>query len=112
MKFEKRISKLLEMAHPYEVMTTSSTIPGVNDIFKVLVQGGLSNEAAEPINVDPKELAMGIRVEMEHVTKGVNPQLEEALAKKIAMDHLAEIPDYYTRLDKMEKEAEAEGKMK
>lgn len=48
---------------------------------------------------DPKELEMGIKVEMEH-TKN------KAVAKRIALDHLAEIKDYYTRLKKME----AEGK--
>jgi len=48
---------------------------------------------------DPKQLEMGIKVEMEHTT-------DKDLAERISMDHLAEIPDYYTRLDKMEKEAE------
>jgi len=52
----------------------------------------------QPTDFDPKELAMGIRVEMEH-TKNAR------LAKEIAMDHLKEIPDYYTRLAKMEKGA-------
>lgn len=50
-------------------------------------------------DVDPNELAMGIKVEMEHTN---NP----ATAKKIALDHLAEIPDYYTRLKKMEQDAQ------
>ncbi len=49
---------------------------------------------------DPKELAMGIDVEKEHTD---NP----AIAKEIAKDHLAEIPDYYTRLKKMEDEGKA-----
>lgn len=43
-----------------------------------------------------KELNKGISVEMEH-TK------DKSTAKDIAMDHLSEIPDYYSRLDKMEK---------
>jgi len=47
---------------------------------------------------DSKELAMGIKVEMEHTT---NP----LLAERISKDHLSEIPDYYTRLKKMEEEA-------
>lgn len=46
-------------------------------------------------DVDSKELAMGIKVEMEH-TKN------KAIAKRIALDHLAELKDYYTRLKKME----------
>lgn len=44
-----------------------------------------------------KELKMGQNVELEH-TKDITA------AKDIAMDHLSEIPDYYTRLKKMEKE--------
>jgi hypothetical protein len=49
-------------------------------------------------DVDQEQLKMGIKVEMEH-TK------DKEVAKQIALDHLAEIPDYYTRLAKMEKEA-------
>jgi hypothetical protein len=48
-----------------------------------------------PSDFDPKELAMGVKVEQEH-TK------DKAMALEIAMDHLAEISDYYTRLLKME----------
>jgi hypothetical protein len=44
------------------------------------------------------ELEKGIEIEMEHTTSPV-------IAERIAKDHLAEIPDYYTRLIKMEKEA-------
>jgi hypothetical protein len=49
-------------------------------------------------DVDPEQLKMGIKVEMEHTD-------DPNMAKKIALDHLAEIPDYYTRLKKMEDEA-------
>jgi hypothetical protein len=42
-------------------------------------------------NVDPKELEMGMAIEKEHTQ-------DEALAKKIAMDHLAEDPKYYSKL--------------
>jgi hypothetical protein len=49
-------------------------------------------------DVDQKELAMGIKVEMEHTSSKI-------LSERIATDHLCEIPDYYTRLIKMEKEA-------
>ena len=45
-----------------------------------------------------KQLRMGVKVESEHTTS-------QTTAKEIAMDHLSEMPDYYTRLDKMEKEA-------
>ena len=43
-----------------------------------------------------KQLEMGIEVESEHTN-------DEHLAKEIAMDHLTEMPDYYFRLEKMEK---------
>lgn len=55
----------------------------------------------EDIKHDPKQLEMGIKVEMEHTTNPV-------ISRKIALDHLKEIPDYYTRLDKMEKDAGVE----
>ena len=48
-----------------------------------------------------KEIEMGIEVEFEHTD-------DKDKAKEIAIDHLMEFPDYYTRLDKMEEEGEAE----
>lgn len=48
-----------------------------------------------------QQIKMGIKVEMEHVD-------DEELSREIAMDHLEEIPDYYDRLAKMEKEAGVE----
>lgn len=62
------------------------------------LEGGLA-DGAEPIEFDPKEILMGMEVEMEH-TKDPKVSLE------ITMDHLKEIPDYYTRLKEMEQEAE------
>lgn len=50
-----------------------------------------------------KQLRMGVKVESEHTNS-------PSTAKEIAMDHLSEMPDYYTRLDKMEKEAEKHAK--
>lgn len=50
-----------------------------------------------------KELRMGIEVEYEHTNS-------KNMAKEIAMDHLMEIPDYYTRLKKMEKEGKSKWK--
>lgn len=53
-------------------------------------------------DVDADELEMGIAVEMEHT-------VNKDIAKKIALDHLAEIKDYYTRLKKMEDKAKKDG---
>lgn len=50
--------------------------------------------------VDPKELKMGIKVEMEHTTKS---RKSLPIAKKISLDHLAESPKYYSYLAEMEK---------
>jgi hypothetical protein len=47
---------------------------------------------------DAEQLKMGIKVEMEH-------GLGADAAKEIAKDHLEEIADYYSRLDKMESSA-------
>ena len=55
-------------------------------------------------SVDPKQLQMGIRIEHEHVPDEIDEDLGNEIAKRIALDHLAECPDYYTRLAKMEKE--------
>jgi hypothetical protein len=49
---------------------------------------------------DAEQLNMGIEIEREHTD-----DLE--LAKEIAKDHLAEFPDYYTKLKKMESEGKA-----
>lgn len=53
-------------------------------------------------NVDEKELEMGIKVEMEHTTN-------KEIAKRIALDHLTEISNYYTLLKEMEDKAKETG---
>ena len=53
----------------------------------------------DPSEYDPIELHKGTKVEMEHTT-------DEKLAKIIAMIHLDELDDYYTRLAEMEKKSE------
>ena len=44
------------------------------------------------------QIAKGIKVEMEHTDSRES-------AKEISLDHLVEFPDYYDRLDSMEKKA-------
>jgi hypothetical protein len=43
--------------------------------------------------IDPEQLKIGIEIEQEHTT-------DLDLAEKIARDHLAEDPEYYTKLKK------------
>lgn len=56
------------------------------------------HDFAPDSDFDADQLRKGTKIEYEH-TKS------ELVAKLIAKDHLAEIPDYYTRLAKMEKAA-------
>jgi len=59
---------------------------------------------------DVEQFRMGIDVELEHgsVNGITNVTSDDPLTTgKIALAHLNEFPDYYTRLEKMEKEAEA-----
>lgn len=65
-------------------------------------EGRSVEKGMTPAKADPEQLKMGIEVEKEHMTSCLK------VVTKIALDHLAEIPDYYTRLDKMESEAGVE----
>lgn len=52
---------------------------------------------------DAEQLAKGVKIEQEHTN-------DSYLAKIIAKAHLSELPDYYTRLSKMEKEGEKDAR--
>ena len=61
---------------------------------------------------DVEQFRMGLDVELEHglVDPHTNVTNDDPIMTgKIALAHLNEFPDYYTRLDKLEKEAEAGG---
>src|SRR5271167_3093891 len=65
--------------------------------------------------VDFHEFAMGVNVELEHGSRDSETNVTNSdpiLTGKIALAHLKEYPDYYTRLAKLEKEAEAALKLK
>lgn len=62
--------------------------------FKEQIPGGLSS-GKNPKEFDQKQLLMGINVEVEHTD-------DVLMAMEIAMDHLSEIPDYYTKLKSVE----------
>jgi len=58
---------------------------------------------------DVEQYRMGLDVELEHglVDPHTNVTNDDPIMTgKIALAHLNEFPDYYTRLDRMEKEAE------
>ncbi len=58
---------------------------------------------------DVEQYRTGLDVELEHglVDPGTNVTNDDPMMTgKIALAHLNEFPDYYTRLEKMEREAE------
>ena len=61
-----------------------------------IIPGGLADKKV-PADFDPKALAAGIKVELEHTS-------DKSIAQEIAMDHLTEDPKYYEKLKKMEAE--------
>jgi hypothetical protein len=62
------------------------------------LKGGMG-DGKQDVEFDPEELAMGVAIEREHTNSAL-------IAKEIAKDHLSEIPDYYSRLKNMEKQAD------
>lgn len=59
---------------------------------------------------DVEQFRMGLDVELEHGLADPSTNVtgdDPILTGKIALAHLKEFGDYYTRLDKMEREAEA-----
>lgn len=58
----------------------------------VKLPGGVGDKTSTS-SVDPTQLSIGVQVEMEHTN-------DPDIAKEIAMDHLTEDPEYYTKLVK------------
>jgi hypothetical protein len=72
---------------------------GPNDRMNEFLRQGTANKNSfTRDDAAAKELAAGIDIESEHTD-------DPTIAEKIALDHLAEIPDYYSRLAAMETEA-------
>lgn len=60
----------------------------------LLLSGGIGRGYPDS-HFDPKQLAIGIKIEMEHTSS-------KRVAKEIAKDHLVEFPDFYTHHLEME----------
>jgi hypothetical protein len=71
-------------------------IPG--GLAKGLTLKDLAKYHKMPLQSIKKKLDQGIKVEMEHTT-------DKSIAREIAMDHIYEDPNYYTKLKTIEKEA-------
>ena len=85
------MSKLTQKDMLFTGLEPSSRIALIKQLEKAIPQGNLLR----------KQLAIGEKIEMEHTS-------DPKEARKIAMDHLKELPDYYTRLKKMEKKGKSE----
>jgi hypothetical protein len=60
-------------------------------------------------DVDLEQFRMGLAVELEHGTQAPSTDVthdDDVITGKIALAHLHEISDYYTRLAAMERDAE------
>jgi len=58
---------------------------------------------------DLNQFWMGVNIELEHGTRDTKTDVTDddpTITGKIALAHLNEFPDYYDRLEKLEKEAE------
>ncbi len=71
----------------------------IKDLFgkKTPTEKQIAQKHKVPVQQILDQLKIGIDVESEHVD-------DKALQREIALDHLSELPDYYSRLAKMEKE--------
>lgn len=107
---QQRIVRTYSKTHPMGVenkkedsgqVDMNDLSPKISDVGHKIEALHNSLKVTKKESVDSNELAMGIEMEKEHTD-------DEAIAKKIALDHLAEIPDYYTRLKKMEQGAKIE----
>lgn len=64
-------------------------------VRKDRLPGGLGDKK-KPSDFDPKAVALGVKIEMEHTS-------DPAIAREIALDHLTEDPNYYNKLETIEK---------
>ena len=65
----------------------------------------IANKFNVPVSDVKKQITKGEKVESEHTTDKVKQT-------EIATDHVSEFPDYYDRLEKLEKDAEKYWKSK
>lgn len=74
----------------------------------------LAKQVGEALGIDwsrwdVEQFRMGMDVELEHGTRDAHTNVTDddpMITGKIALAHLNEFPDYYTRLEAMEKDAE------
>lgn len=75
--------------------------------WKDKLPGGLADKKS-PDEFDPEQVLKGMQVEYEHVDE--KSEEGRRLALEIALDHLAEDPEYYDKLATIEDHGDDEGK--
>ena len=93
---ESRFSSFLS-----QDIVVEETMDDIDFVSEFVKAGRAYEKSFSEASVDEDELKMGIEVEYEHTSNMM-------IAKRIALDHLTELPDYYTRLKKMEEEGKKE----
>lgn len=101
-RYQKSINESLEQPSEETPKQPNNIVGGKADEMSVEDIARKHNVSAEVIQI---QIEKGIEIEMEHTDS-------EEKAVEIAMDHLSEFPDYYDRLDEMEKQAKADLKEK
>jgi len=98
---DKIVKFLIENPNPPDkkIHALSEKLGVETDKFEAIIYSILSEMIHKPTikesEANAEELKMGIKVEMEHTSI-------PSLAKQIALTHLSELPDYYSKLKKME----------
>lgn len=88
---------------------------GRPSVSKRIVSADEANRIGDTLGInwakiDPDQFRRGLEVEFEHGTYDPDTNVtndDMVLTGKIAWAHLKEFPDYYTRLDRLEAEADA-----
>ena len=88
---------------PHEAETVAYTL--ATKFSQFLSAGMAHKKKISKKDVDPSELAMGVKVEREHTN-------DPAVAERIALDHLAEFRNYYTALADMEDKLRSKKRVK
>jgi hypothetical protein len=78
----------------YDIHQAEAAAYALAGKYVMFLRGGKSG-GQDLSQIDQDQLNKGIEVEQEHTS-------DPTTAKKIALDHLIELPDYYTRLEQME----------
>jgi hypothetical protein len=91
------MDKTLDRLKVLYIRLCEDALPGGKADNKCLAD--IAKHHKVPVEEIQKQYDIGIKIEMEHTT-------DKKIADEICRDHLWEIKDYYTRLSKMEKEAE------